>query len=77
MSNAAAGSRRARARAQDVAASSGGAAAPAHGATVAFRAMSAATYPPLKPLSMLTTTTFAEQLLSMVNNGARPANAAP
>jgi hypothetical protein len=43
----------------------------------ARRAMSAATYPPLKPLSMLTTTTLAEQLLSMVNKGATPEKAAP
>jgi hypothetical protein len=43
----------------------------------ARRAINAATYPPLKPLSMLTTTTLAEQLLSMVNRGATPEKAAP
>jgi hypothetical protein len=43
----------------------------------ALRAINAATYPPLKPLSMLTTTTFAEQALSMVSSGATPEKAAP
>jgi hypothetical protein len=43
----------------------------------ALRAMRAATYPPLKPLSMFTTTTLAEQLFSMVSRGATPENAAP
>lgn len=43
----------------------------------ALRAIRAATYPPLKPLSMFTTTTLAEQLLSMVSKGASPENAAP
>jgi hypothetical protein len=38
----------------------------------ARRAISAATYPALKPPSMLTTTTLAEQLLSMVSSGASP-----
>jgi hypothetical protein len=32
---------------------------------------------PLKPLSMLTTTTLAEQALSMVSSGATPEKAAP
>lgn len=43
----------------------------------ALRAMRAATYPPLKPLSMFTTSTLAEQLFSMVSKGATPENAAP
>jgi hypothetical protein len=43
----------------------------------ARRAIRAATYPPLKPLSMFTTTTLAEQLFSMVSSGATPENAAP
>jgi hypothetical protein len=36
-----------------------------------------ATYPPLKPLSILTTTTLAEQLLSMVRSAASPPKDAP
>src|SRR5262249_29157066 len=43
----------------------------------ARRAMRAATYPPLNPLSMLTTTTLADQALSIVRSGATPWNAAP
>src|SRR5262245_55740212 len=41
------------------------------------RAIRAATYPPLKPLSMFTTTTFAEQAFSIVSSGATPLKAAP
>ena len=43
----------------------------------ARRAMRAATYPPLKPASILTTTTFAGQALSIVNSAAMPPNDAP
>ena len=43
----------------------------------ARRAISAAEYPALNPASMFTTTTPAEQALSMVSSGATPPNAAP
>jgi hypothetical protein len=43
----------------------------------ARRAMIAAQYPALNPLSMFTTSTFAEQAFSIVKSGATPLNAAP
>ena len=42
-----------------------------------FFAINPATYPPLNPASIFTTTTFEEQLLSMPNRAAMPPKLAP